>query len=239
MVCDSPRARRVVIGDSRITEWFEEPSINGDGNDDDPYGENRDGNTARRAVGDAGDRSMTEVASGPDETSRARGVPLLVTAELPPDILEWADGLRQAHYPSARNRLHAHVTLFHALPPSAYGEVRQLLAGLAGETDAPVAQITGLMDLGKGTAFTLDSPGMIALHERLAELLHGLTQQKDTRELRLHITVQNKVPPGLAKSLQAELAAQFRPRSFRFRGFGLYGWDGLLWNFERLYRFRG
>jgi thioredoxin-dependent peroxiredoxin len=39
MVCDSPRARRVVIKNSRITEWFEEPGINDDGVADDPYGE--------------------------------------------------------------------------------------------------------------------------------------------------------------------------------------------------------
>ena len=185
---------------------------------------------------------MTDVGQSAPESGNAppaRGEPLLVTAELPPDILEWADRLRRAHYPPERNRLKAHVTLFHALPPSARDEVRQLLGGLAGETDAPEAQVTGLMDLGRGTAFSVESPGMLALHERLADMLQGLTQQQDARELRLHITVQNKVARSEAKSLQAELAAQFGPRRFRFRGFGLYGWDGGLWNFRRLYPFRG
>jgi len=174
-----------------------------------------------------------------DRQAPARSEPLLVTAELPPDILEWAERLRRAHYPPERNRLKAHVTLFHALPPSARGEVRQLLGEIAGEFAAPEAEVTGLMDLRRGTAFAVDSPGMVALHERLAERLHGLIQQKDARGLRLHITVQNKVSRSDAKALQAQLAVQSRPRSFRFRGFGLYGWDGGLWNFEQLFPFRG
>lgn len=175
---------------------------------------------------------------GSGKAPPVRGVSLLVTAELPPDILEWADGLRKAHYPPERNRLQAHVTLFHALPPSAHDEVRRLLGEVAGEVAAPEAEVTGLMDLGQGTAFTIDSPGMAALHERLAERLHGLTQQKDARELRLHVTVQNKVARDEAQALQAEMAEGFQPRSFRFRGFGLYGWDGQLWNFEKLFPFR-
>lgn len=183
----------------------------------------------------AGDQSV----AGPGDGREGRGVPLLVTAELPPDILAWADHLRKANYPPERNRLQAHVTLFHALPPSSRDEVEQLLRSIASEVAAPDAQVTGLMDLGRGTALAVDSPGMAALHERLAERLHGLTQQQDARELRLHITVQNKVARRLAKELQAELETQFRPRGFRFAGFGLYGWDGSLWNFERLYPFRG
>lgn len=168
-----------------------------------------------------------------------KGVPLLITAELPADVLAWAEGLRRAHYPPERNRLQAHVTLFHGLPPSARGEVEQLLAEATGEFAAPQAKVTGIMDLGRGTAFAIDSPGMSALHEMLAQRLHGLIQQKDTRELRLHVTVQNKVGREDARSLQAELAAGFKPRAFLFRGLGLYGWDGQLWNFERLYPFRG
>ena len=44
---------------------------------------------------------------------------------------EQADGLRRAHYPPERNRLRAHVTLFHALPPSAEDEIVRLLGELA------------------------------------------------------------------------------------------------------------
>ena len=168
-----------------------------------------------------------------------RGMPLLVTAELPDDVLAWADALRRAHYPSERNRLQAHVTLFHGLPPSLGEELRQLLGETSRKAVAPEASVTGIMDLDRGTALAVESPGMQALHARLAEHLHGSIQQRDARELRLHITVQNKVSRAEAVAVQRDLAGSFEPRSFRFRGFGLYRWDGRLWNFSRLFSFRG
>jgi 2'-5' RNA ligase superfamily len=36
--------------------------------------------------------------------------PLLVTAEMPPDVLAWADGLRRAYFPPERNRLPARIS---------------------------------------------------------------------------------------------------------------------------------
>jgi hypothetical protein len=167
-----------------------------------------------------------------------QGAPLLITAELPPDVLAWADALRRAHYPPEKNRLRAHVTLFHALPPSAENEVRRLLAELAKQAP-PEARITGVWDMGGGTAFDVASDGMAALHAEMAERFHGLLGWQDQRELRLHITVQNKVKPGTAKVLQAELRAAFEPRTFRFRGFGLYAWDEGLWRPIADYPFRG
>jgi hypothetical protein len=168
----------------------------------------------------------------------AAGYPLLVTAELPPDVFAWADALRCAHYPPERNRLGAHVTLFHGLPPSAEGEVRRLL-GEVTRRPPPEARIAGLMDLGGGTAFAVESPEMVILHVEMAEALHGLTQQKDTRPLRLHITVQNKVARKAARALQAELAGDLPVRSFRFRGLGLSQWRDELWQMVQLYSFRG
>jgi hypothetical protein len=168
----------------------------------------------------------------------AKGYPLLITAELPPDAFAWADALRRAHYPPERNRLGAHVTLFHGLPPSAQGEVSRLLGGLA-ERPPPEARIEGLMDLGRGTAIAVDSPGMVALHAEMAQTLCGLIQQKDTRSLRLHITVQNKVSRKVARALQAELAEDIPARSFRFRGLGLSQWRDELWRMVRIYTFRG
>jgi hypothetical protein len=163
--------------------------------------------------------------------------PLLITAELPGDVLAWADGLRRTHYPPEKNRLRAHVTLFHALPPSAEGEVRRLLAELA-KAAAPEARIIGVWDMGQGTAFDIASDGMAALHAQMAERFHGLLGWQDDRKLRLHVTVQNKVTREAAKALQAELAAAFQPRAFRFHGFGLYAWDEGLWQPIAAYPFR-
>ena len=48
---------------------------------------------------------------------------LIVTAELGPADLAWLDRLRRTYYPAERNQLPAHLTMFHALPPSAEGEL--------------------------------------------------------------------------------------------------------------------
>ncbi|TCM21642.1 2'-5' RNA ligase superfamily protein [Novosphingobium sp. PhB165] len=169
---------------------------------------------------------------------RKPGAPLLVTAELPADVLGWADALRRAHYPPERNRLRAHVTLFHALPSSVEAELVDVLADLA-RTAPPAARITGLMKLSQGTALAVESPAMTELHARIAERMHGLLTDQDTRPLRLHVTIQNKVPSTEARALQAELEPRLEPVNFRFRGFGLYAWEDGLWREIRLVKFRG
>lgn len=165
--------------------------------------------------------------------------PLLITAELPGDVLAWADHLRRTHYPPERNRLKAHVTLFHALPPSAEGEVRRLLAELAAGNSPPEARTTGIFDLGTGTAFDLRSEALEAIHAEMAERFHGLLGWQDDRKLRLHVTVQNKVERAAARALQAELEREFSPRRFRFKGLGLYAWEEGLWREIAEYSFRG
>lgn len=171
-------------------------------------------------------------------TAAPSGVPLLICAELPPAVFAWANALRAAHYPPARNRLGAHVTLFHGLPPSAASAVLDLLTEFSRRAP-PEACIAALMDLGGGTAFAVESPAMVAIHAEMAERLHGLIQQRDARELRLHVTIQNKVSQVEARTLQADLAATFAPRPFRFRGLGLYGWTGEIWRQSRVFPFRG
>lgn len=165
--------------------------------------------------------------------------PLLITAELPPEIFSWAEALRRLHFPPERNRVRAHVTLFHALPPSVEAEVRRTLAELAAGP-APPARLTGIMKLGRGTAFDIVSEGMQAIHADLAERLHGvLTAQDRQRRPRLHVTVQNKVTPAEAKALQAELARDFRPRDFAFAGLALHRWREGLWQDAGRWSFRG
>lgn len=164
--------------------------------------------------------------------------PLLVTAELPTDVLAWADGLRRAHYPPERNRLRAHVTLFHALPPAVEGELRETLADLAASAP-PDARFAGLMKLGNGTALAVESPAMVALHGTVANRMHGLLTRQDAQPLKLHVTIQNKVTAEASRKLQDELALTLQPRAFRFHGFGLYAWEEGLWRPIRSFPFRG
>lgn len=168
-----------------------------------------------------------------------RPAPLLITAQLPPDVLGWADSIRRAHYPPERNRLPAHVTLFHGLPPSAGGEIRTALAKVAAAHGPPAGQISGIMPLGGGTAFAVTSGALIAIHEELSDRFHGILSQQDSHRLRPHITVQNKVPANEARQLQALLEAAFKPRKFAFPGLALHLYRDGLWEFVQSWRFRG
>lgn len=182
---------------------------------------------------------MTGSAPGAGSSVPAsRGAPLLVTAALPPDVLAWADGLRRAHFPPERNKLKAHVTLFHALPPSVEPELRALLAELA-RWAPPPARVAGLMKLGGGTALAIDSPQMAALHGEIQQRLHGAMTRQDAQPLRLHITIQNKVTPQEARILQEALGPVLKPRAFRFAGFDLFAFEDGLWRPIRAFPFRG
>ena len=164
--------------------------------------------------------------------------PLIVTAELPEALQSRADQLRAAHYPPQRNQLKAHVTLFHALPPSVEDELRDALAAEAKAKPIP-ARLEGVMNLGGGTALRLESPGMIALWERLADRFHGMLTPQDEHTPRLHVTIQNKVAPSEAKVLQQQLAASIEPRDFAFGGLALHRYRGGPWEFVKRWSFRG
>ena len=164
--------------------------------------------------------------------------PLIITAQLPPDVFAWADSLRTAHFPPERNKIRAHVTLFNSLPPSVEDEVRRLLARHSAAPPPP-AQIAALMPLGGGTAFAIESAALFAIQAHLVESFHGVLTAQDGGRRKLHVTVQNKVSGAEAKALQAELARDFRPRSFVFFALELHRYRGGPWEDAGTWPFRG
>jgi hypothetical protein len=163
---------------------------------------------------------------------------LIVTAELAPEDFAWLDALRRRHYPPEQNRVPAHLTMFHALPPSAESEVRERLSRTA-SGPRPTARIEGLLDLGGGIAFRIVSPDLDRLREHLAQELHGLLGAQDSGGWRPHVTIQNKVPPKAARALLAELQSEFVPRALRIGGVGLQRYLGGPWERVATYPFRG
>jgi hypothetical protein len=163
---------------------------------------------------------------------------LIVTAEIAPPDVSWLDRLRRLHYPPERNQVPAHLTMFHALPPSAEGEVRRLLARLAAEPP-PGASIEGLMDLGGGVAFRIVSLGLDAMRRELAVSFHGLLSAQDSGGWRPHVTIQNKVAVREARQLLATLERDFRPRPLGIVGLGLHRYLGGPWEPVERYAFRG
>ena len=163
---------------------------------------------------------------------------LIVTAELAPPDFAWLDKLRKAHFPVERNLLPAHLTMFHALPPSVEGEVRATLARLGNERP-PRASIEGLMNLGGGVAFRVASQDLDRIRGELAQDFHGLLSAQDSGGWRPHVTIQNKVPPKDARALLQRLEADFRPRPLAISGLGLHRYLGGPWEKLAIVPFRG
>lgn len=161
---------------------------------------------------------------------------LIVTAEFAPQDFSWLDDLRRRYYPAARNRVPAHLTMFHAIAPSAEAEILQILRTLAQST-APRAWIAGVMDLGGGVALRVTSAELDAIRREIAERLHGLLAAQDTAGWSAHITVQNKVAPREARALIKALGDVGRPLGISALGLHRY-LDGP-WEAIRTFRFRG
>lgn len=163
---------------------------------------------------------------------------LIVTAELGAADFAWLDRLRRAHFPPERNVLGAHLTMFHALPPSSEHEVRSRLSRLASHRP-PRARIEGLMDLGGGVAYRIVSPELDCLRGELAETLDGLLTAQDSGGWRPHVTIQNKVPSRTARALLEQLDRDFRVRQLAVSGLGLHRYLDGPWEKIAVYPFRG
>lgn len=162
---------------------------------------------------------------------------LIVTADLSQPDFAWLEELRRAHYPPERNYVPAHLTIFHALPPSAEPELRSRLSR-AVQRPRPRASVAGLMDLGGGVAFRVVSPDLDQLRTELADGLEGLLGPQDSGGWRPHVTVQNKVAPKVARALKTSLERDFVPRPLGIAGLAVQRYRDGPW--ERLagYRFR-
>jgi hypothetical protein len=159
--------------------------------------------------------------------------PIIVTAVIGREDQAWLDAQRAAYFPPERNVLPAHLTMFHHLPPSLESEVRQRLGELARE-GALEARIAGLMSLGHGVAYRIESPDLEDRRAWLADLWAGVLMPQDRAPWRPHVTIQNKVEPTDARVLLDRLRRNFRPRSLAIAGFAAWHYRGGPW--EKLSR---
>jgi hypothetical protein len=95
------------------------------------------------------------------------------------------------------------------------------------------------MMLGRGVAYRVDCSDLRAMRDELAEGFSGLLTPQDQARPRLHITVQNKVEPVVAKALHAELSADFRPKPIRITGLSAFYYRGGPWEAIQSWSFSG
>ena len=162
--------------------------------------------------------------------------PIIVTALIGDPDFAYLDGLRRTHFPPERNVLRAHLTLFHHLPPSCVDELKQLLRDEARGND-PQARLSGLINLGGGVAFRIETPDLEDIRARIAERFAPMLLPQDRNPWRAHVTVQNKVKAPEAWALLDQLSADFRPRPLALTGLAAWWYRGGPWEAIVAYKF--
>lgn len=155
--------------------------------------------------------------------------PIIVTALFAHADQAWFDRQRQAYFPPERNVLAAHCTMFHHLAPELGAELKQRLNAATRGQPAPTARIGGLMNLGRGVAYRIESPELESIRAEIADAFAPMLVPQDRAGWRPHVTVQNKVEPSDAKALLATLSAGFAPRPVRIAGLASWWYRGGPW----------
>lgn len=163
---------------------------------------------------------------------------LIVLAELGKADFAWLEALRRRYYPVERNRVPAHLTLFRSLPPSAEEEIRRSLSRAASAA-APLAEISGVLDMDSGVALRIRSAELDEIRDRLAEEFRGLLTAQDLGGWTAHVTIQNKAEPRAARELLRQMRTGFEPRPLEISGLELVRYMEGGWAPIARYGFRG
>lgn len=161
--------------------------------------------------------------------TKATAAPLILTLAMDAAGFARLDAERRAHFPPGRNLIPAHLTLFHALPGEALDSIAARLAEVAARTAPLPLRVAGVRFLGRGVAFAIESPPLLALRAELAAGWEGWLGAQDRQGWRPHVTVQNKAPPEVARSLYDDLRAGFTPWQARGEGLLLWHYRGGPW----------
>ncbi|NTU82521.1 MAG: 2'-5' RNA ligase family protein [Chloroflexales bacterium] len=165
--------------------------------------------------------------------------PLILTLELDPATFAVLNGLRAAHFPPERNLVPAHLTLFHALPGAAVGQITADLVECAAGAAPFALTIAAVRFLGRGVALEVASPALVAQRQELARRWAPWLTPQDRQGYRPHVTIQNKVAPARARQLHDKLAACWQPLQGRGEGLRLWRYRGGPWEPASHFPFAG
>lgn len=163
---------------------------------------------------------------------------LILTLRLDPEATLRFQNARSAHFPSERDVVPAHLTLFNRLPGWAVDDLRLRLHRIAQATPPMPARVVGVMALSRrGAAYRLEVPGLEALRARVGAGYDLSAQDRGRR--RPHVTVQNRVDPDRAAATVAALQAGFAPFDARAEGLDLWWYRRGPWEAAGAFPFRG
>lgn len=160
--------------------------------------------------------------------------PLILTLRLDTESQAFFDQERERYFPQERNYLKAHLTLFHQLPNDL--QTFELLTSIPHKFFE--IKVIGLMNLGGGVAYRLESTVLMGLHKKLSSAFADALIPQDRQSYRPHITIQNKVTPQQAKTLLAKKITEFQPFNIAAIGLDVWTYLGGPWKHETFYPFR-
>ncbi len=155
--------------------------------------------------------------------------PLIVTLKLDPMSFDYLDRLRKQYFPPDRNFLRAHITLFHALPGTQEGSIRQTLQEFCSSTPLLHLVFPQLRFLGRGVAVEVECPKLKRLRNRLAQTWELWLTPQDRQGYRPHVTIVNKVMADEARQLHDRLASEWKPFNGQGEGLMLWHYQGGPW----------
>ena len=158
--------------------------------------------------------------------------PLILTANISDRDLEPIDHLRKRYFPSDRNFLRAHLTMFHRLPGEYLDEVVRSVVDILKDAGPIEAKVSGLRHLGAGVAFNIDSPELHHIRARMKSVFTPWLGSQDMQKWQPHITIQNKVTKTAADSLYGLLQENFVSSSIKIDGVDLWRYLGGPWQIE-------
>ena len=163
--------------------------------------------------------------------------PLILTLQFDEHSFAFFDAQRRRYFPSERNFIPAHLTLFHALPGEQLAKVQQDIEGRASDQKPFTLGVTGLRSLGRGVAYALASAELTAMRRHFALTWNDWLKPQDRQNHNPHVTVQNKVDPTRARALLEDLSDSFRPFQVEAVGMELWWYRGGPWEKVRAFPF--
>jgi 2'-5' RNA ligase superfamily len=153
----------------------------------------------------------------------------ILTAEMDEESFVWLDGLRREHFPSERNLLQAHLTLFHRLSVAQVDG-----SSLPKMPSAPLAlRFDRLAFLGFGVALHVQSGELERLRNEIRNAAGGEFSRQDSQPWKPHVTIQNKVSAESARKLHRLLQEQFSERVGAATGLLVWEYLGGPWKLQK------
>ena len=121
---------------------------------------------------------------------------MIVTAILDKNIQNELNYLRSKYFPTERNYLDAHITLFHACPDRFLRDIKEIYS----VEKAFDFRLINPFFLGFGFAVEVDSIELRDIYLNLRNKFYDSLTAQDQRDKKLHVTIQNKVSGRDAKA---------------------------------------